>query len=656
MTTVARSDAAAAALKPRLWGGLTRRMLLASALLMLILAAAFAALLVTVADLRDSARAARDSQEVLTTGDELERLIIDLETGVRGFVITGQEQFLEPYVAARRSLPTLTAMLERLSAGDANQERRSGLITDAANSYVEAYAVPLIDAVRRGDPAARGLAATAEGKRRVDEMRGYFDEFIAAERQVAQVGEQRADDAARRAVLAAVGGLAASMLLVLLLAGYLARAFVQPVRRTAQMAVRLAGGDLSTRMPATGTAEIGQLERAFNEMAGSLERNLDELAELAAEQAALRRVATLVARRGSAPAVFSVVAEEIAQRLDADIAVLLRYEPDDTATIVGGWSARSSGIPVGSRLTVEGNGVAVSVLRTRRPAREEHFEGPLGSIAACLAALGVHAGVGSPIVVEGRLWGVAIATWVRHEQLPDGSEDRIQEFTELVATAIANTESRTELAASRARVVAAADETRRQLERDLHDGAQQRLVSMALRLKLAATAIPPNFGEAHQELASVGSEMDEVLSELRELSRGIHPAILTEGGLGPALRSLARRSPVPVELHVGADDRLPERAEVTAYYVVSEALTNVVKHADASEVRVDVDVEDGVVRLAIGDDGIGGADPARGSGLIGLKDRVEATGGTLRVQSSPGRGTSLVVELPINPGHPTKSS
>ena len=266
----------------------------------------------------------------------------------------------------------------------------------------------------------------------------------------------------------------------------------------------------------------------------------------------------------------------------------------------------------------------------------------------------VHAGVGSPIVVEGRLWGVAIATWARHEQLPDGSEDRIQEFTELVATAIANTESRTELAASRARVVAAADETRRQLERDLHDGAQQRLVSMALRLKLAATAIPPNFGEAHQELASVGSEMDEVLSELRELSRGIHPAILTEGGLGPALRPwpAVRRSQWN---STWAARRLPERAEVTAYYVVSEALTNVVKHADASEVRVDVDVEDGVVRLR-SRRRIGGADPARGSGLIGLKDRVEATGGTLRVRAPPGQGTSLAVELPINPGHPTKSN
>jgi signal transduction histidine kinase len=196
--------------------------------------------------------------------------------------------------------------------------------------------------------------------------------------------------------------------------------------------------------------------------------------------------------------------------------------------------------------------------------------------------------------------------------------------------------------------VAAADQTRRRIERDLHDGAQQRLVSLALRLRGVAAAIPPELGEVHEELAGVGAELDEVLGELRELSRGIHPAILSEGGLGPALRTLARRSAVPVELQVATDGRLPERVEVTAYYVVAEALTNVAKHARASLVQVEVTATDGRVRLDVRDDGVGGADPARGSGLVGLKDRVEATGGTLRVESRPGQGTSLLAELPID--------
>jgi signal transduction histidine kinase len=202
--------------------------------------------------------------------------------------------------------------------------------------------------------------------------------------------------------------------------------------------------------------------------------------------------------------------------------------------------------------------------------------------------------------------------------------------------------------ASRARIVATADETRRRIERDLHDGAQQHLVSLALRLQGAAASIPPQLDEVHQEITDVGAELDEVLSDLRELSRGIHPANLAEGGLGPALRNLARRSPVPVQLQLGMEGRLPERVEVAAYYVVAEALTNVARHANASLVQVELDTDDGLVRLDIRDDGVGGADPGRGSGLIGLRDRVEATGGTLGVESHPGQGTSLLVELPID--------
>jgi signal transduction histidine kinase len=280
--------------------------------------------------------------------------------------------------------------------------------------------------------------------------------------------------------------------------------------------------------------------------------------------------------------------------------------------------------------------------------RVDSFGADAGAIAREARVLGIRSSVGCPIVVGGRLWGVIAASTKREEPFPPDTEAQIGGFTELVATAIANAEAQAELTASRARIVAAADQTRRRIERDLHDGAQQRLVSLTLRLQSAAAAIPTEQAEVHQELASVGTELNEVLDELRELSRGIHPAILSEGGLGPALRTLARRSSVPVQLQVGIQGRLPERVEVAAYYVVAEALTNVAKHADASVVQVDVDRDDGLVRLDIRDDGVGGADPARGSGLVGLKDRVEATGGILRVESRPGQGTSLLAELPID--------
>jgi signal transduction histidine kinase len=289
------------------------------------------------------------------------------------------------------------------------------------------------------------------------------------------------------------------------------------------------------------------------------------------------------------------------------------------------------------------------VLRTGRPARTDTPSSPLADVAR---QLGVRSTVGCPITVEGRLWGLIGVSSAPPEPLPADTEARLTDFAELAATAIANAEARAELTASRARIVATADQTRRRIEHDLHDGAQQRLVSVALRLRTTAAAIPPEQELVHQELASVGAELNGVLDDLRELSRGIHPAILSEGGLGPALRNLARRSSVPVQLQMEVEGRLPERVEVAGFYVVAEALTNVAKHASASLVQIEIDADDGLLRLAIRDDGIGGADPTRGTGLVGLKDRVEATGGTLRVESRPGDGTRLLVELPTSAGQP----
>jgi signal transduction histidine kinase len=221
------------------------------------------------------------------------------------------------------------------------------------------------------------------------------------------------------------------------------------------------------------------------------------------------------------------------------------------------------------------------------------------------------------------------------------------EFTELVATAIANAENQTELRASRARIVAASDLARRRIERDLHDGVQQRVVSLALGLRAAESRIPSGLAEAREELTHVASGLDGLLEDLREISRGIHPAILAEGGLGPALRTLARRSPIPVDVDVGVAGRLPDRLEVAAYYAVSEALTNAAKHSQATSVRVDVETRDSTLHLSVRDDGIGGAHRAGGSGLIGLRDRVEALGGALSLRSPRGEETSIEIELPL---------
>jgi signal transduction histidine kinase len=250
--------------------------------------------------------------------------------------------------------------------------------------------------------------------------------------------------------------------------------------------------------------------------------------------------------------------------------------------------------------------------------------------------------------VEGRLWGVAIIGWSRPEPLPPDTEARVGDFTDLVATSIANAETRAELTASRARIVAAGDDARRRIERDLHDGAQQRLVSLGLQLRTAEASVPSELHPLKEQISNVVHGLAGVSEDLHEISRGIHPAILSKGGLGPALKTLARRSAVPVRLDLRTDRRLPESAEVAAYYVVAEALTNAAKHAQASEVNIRVEAEGANLHVSIRDDGIGGADLAKGSGLIGLTDRVEALGGQMSISSHVGSGTSLLVKIPFD--------
>jgi signal transduction histidine kinase len=380
-----------------------------------------------------------------------------------------------------------------------------------------------------------------------------------------------------------------------------------------------------------------------------VEASRDELRGLADEQAALRRVATLVARAVPPEDVFAAVAAEVGRLMSVDSTGIMRYDGDGTATLIAQWcGAEIDRLPVGTRMPLkrrEGESLTELVLRTGRPARIDSYAYPTTPLGRRARELGARCSAGAPIVVDGRLWGVMAAACARPCPLPVGAESRIAAFTELLGTAIAKADSRAQLTASRARIVTAADETRRRLERDLHDGVQQRLVSLGLELRAAEETLPPG-DELRGRLADTASGLAGTLEDLVEISRGIHPAILAAGGLGPALKTLARRSAVLVELDLRNDRRLPERVEVAAYYVVSEALTNAAKHAHASVVHVEVDVDDSIVQLAIRDDGSGGADPARGSGLMGLTDRVEALGGRIEIASPTGRGTSLFARIP----------
>ena len=367
----------------------------------------------------------------------------------------------------------------------------------------------------------------------------------------------------------------------------------------------------------------------------------------ARQQAALRRVATAVARGMDPSDVFSAVTTELAQILSVQNAALFRYESDGTAVLLAACDGPGlPKMPVGEHFSLDGDSVVEMVRRDGRVARMDSHDHATGSAAARVRALGLHSGVGAPIVVDGRLWGVAIVGSSRRASFPPDTEERLTDFADLAAMAVANVQARSDLNASRTRVVTAADDARRRLERDLHDGAQQRLVSLALKARTTELSLPAGQDGVREQLADIVQGLGDVSEELRAISRGIHPAILSKGGLAPALRSLASRSVVPVELDVDVPGRLSDRVEVAAYYVVAEALTNTARHAHASEVKVSVTAADGHLDLVIQDDGVGGADAKNGSGLIGLVDRVEAVGGHLWVNSAAGAGTSLSATIP----------
>jgi signal transduction histidine kinase len=399
-------------------------------------------------------------------------------------------------------------------------------------------------------------------------------------------------------------------------------------------------------LPAGAEARLA----GFTELAATAIANAQARVELrgfADEQAALRRVATLVAHGASPGEVLAAVTEEAGRLLHADHATMGRYGPDATTTVVATWGGTDTALRVGRTDRLRGRGLDTMVLQTRQPVRIDDPADISGPAAEIARELGLRAAVGVPVSVEGRVWGV-MAVESRAGPLPAGTERQLAGFTELAAAAIANAEARAALTASRARIVATADATRRRIERNLHDGAQQRLISLALDLRAAEAAAEAGTGGVAQQLDRVVAGLDDVQQELREIARGLHPAILAEGGLRPALKALARRSAVPVKLDTRLEGRLAEPVETAAYYTVSEALTNAAKHARATAVEIEAGVSDGVLHVRVHDNGRGGANFGYGSGLVGLRDRAEALGGHLQLYSPPKAGTTLEIDLPLH--------
>ena len=411
----------------------------------------------------------------------------------------------------------------------------------------------------------------------------------------------------------------------------------------------------AVRMPADTESRL----ESFTELVATAIANADargQVERLAEEQAALRRVATTVARERPAHEVFATVAREVGLLLGVGTTAICRYEPDGDSTVVGLWGAPgdlrltgqmswSATFGGASRFEPDVDGVIASVRRTGGPVRIDVDDLPACAFAAVAAERHVRSAVGSPITVNGRLWGAIAAGARGPERMAADTESRMAQFTELVATAISNVQARSDLAASRARIVDAADEERRRVVRDLHDGAQQRLVHTIVTLKLLRRALERDGEDAAALVDEALEQAQTATGELRELAHGILPAVLTGGGLRAAVRALARRMSIPVEVDV-SEERLPQAVEATAYFIVAEALTNVSKHSHADRATVRARVERHALELEVRDNGVGGAE-ADGDGLVGLSDRLGVLGGALRVASPPGGGTLIAAVIPV---------
>lgn len=625
--------------------GLTPRIAVAGALLALLTASTFAFLLAAVRDEARSSRSVRRIRAEMAVGEELARRFVELDRDVRGYALTGDPEFVETWDASRSSFLTAIETLGR-SIDDTEVAARVVALRTASEAYLDQVLTPIVEHIAQGRSVAdieQLLRPPAAGSATVLHL---FDVLRTAESERLDARMQRSDEATERAVLAALAGGVGSIVLVGACSAYLVHRVLRPLRRVSTMADRLAGGDLSVRLDSDGPGEIGQLERSFNTMGAALESGRDQLVGLADEQAALHRVAALVATGGAPADIFDAVVAEVEALARSDSTVLLRFDPPDAATVVAASQRIEGGRPVGTTWSHSGDDLIAAFAHDVRPPHAGSISSSSGPTAELLRGLGVHSLVGACIRVDGQVWGAISAVWVHEVPDPAATSRQVSEFTELLGAAIANVASRDELSASRARIVVAADTARRRIERDIHDGAQQRLIALGLELRLAQMSLPDD-DPTRRELERLGDSLSDAVDSLQEVARGVHPAILSHGGLTPAVEGLARRSPVPTTISSSGDRRLDEQVEVAAYYFVSEALTNVAKHSGATEVTVQIAVGDDRLDVVVSDDGVGGASPANGSGLTGLRDRIEAVGGTLDIDSRHGVGTTLSACVPI---------
>jgi signal transduction histidine kinase/CHASE3 domain sensor protein len=555
--------------------------------------------------------ASRDSAAVLVAASRLERLVAELEQSQLRYVATGNAGSLRPWQAARAEIPRQAAALQRLAAESGPQQARLAReIVHAATAYLREHAEPLMTLARRDRRTAQKFLTHMRGLRRIETIRRKFDRLIDIQHRLVRTRERGAAPVVRRMVATATG-VSGSLLLLFLAA------------------------DLVKRRRGTNAGPEW----------------LDLGRRVSGEREALRRLATLAAGEASPEEISGATAREIGRISRAEHAMVCRYEPDGTVSVTGHWSAPGAPSvmpPAEGRWRVEDDHVAAEIRRTGRPARLRGDRAAAGVLGDWLAASGIRSFAAFPIMTGERLWGMAAVLSRAPRHRTARAEQTMRQFAGLVGAALVNAEHHAELAASRIRLIEAADTARRRVERHLHESTQQRLAAVGLELSAVARTVPPEMEELREHVSAAARELREIMEGLQDVARRLHPAFLLRRGLEPSLRALARRAPLPVELETHGRRPPSWNSAVTVYHVVAEVLANAALHARASVVRVRLELED-EVRLRIDDDGVGGAHPYPGSALAHLRDRAEALGGEFTIDSPPGGGTSVRVSIPADP-------
>ncbi|MET7423695.1 CHASE3 domain-containing protein [Dactylosporangium sp. NPDC005555] len=635
--------------------GLTHQVIVMCLAFTATLIAVLVVMMAMTANLDERVRSARGAQQALSDAGRLEGSLLAVESSERGFIITRDQRFMQSWERARAAIPQQAAQLAVSSAGNPSLRVLVQHLNGQIAAYLNEDSVPSMRAYLAGG-AGPDDARLLDTQSRLDAIHAGFAQFSTMQTRDAarQAAAEHADIVWARAV--AVTGLTGSIVVVVSFAVFVNRRIVRPVRAAAGTADDLASRTLSARMPEDGPGEVGVLQRSFNAMAVSLEDQHHRLGRLVSEQSALRRIATLVACGTPPDAVFTAIAEEVGWLLRAEATMLLRFEPDGLATVVAAWGRGDPPAVIGTRTALHPHGVAAHVYAEQRPWLAAVGDGtPLTD--PFLTEHRITTSVGAPIMVQGISWGALVVLARDKEHLRTEDVARTADFTDLAGVAVANLQARCDLAAASVRIADVGDEARRRIERDLHDGTQQRLLALLLDLRRIQKQASTGLADVPAELATTSADLACALDELRELSHGIHPAILTERGLGAALRTLARRSSVPTELDIRLQGRLPASIETNAYYIIAEAVTNAVKHANASYIRIVVVSDEHTLRICVEDDGVGGAEPSAGSGIRGLSDRIAALGGSSRLISLPGHGTTLqgTIPLPERPAPQTRT-